>query len=466
MAQDWRDERIAKLEAENAELKRLLTGALARLTRLEQMVERSSRNSSQPPSADTPAQRDERPKKPPTGRKPGGQPGHKARMRALLPPEKVTRTEEHFPPACLGCGNKLPRREDENPLIHQVLELPAIEPDVTEHRLHAVCCGRCGRASRATLPLGVPAGMCGPRLMAFVALLTGFFHLSRRQARTLVGDMLGVCISLGALSELEGRVSRALEKPVQQAHAHAVTQPVKHVDGTTWRRAGKYRALWTIATELSTVFSISTDATLGTIKRFLRGARGILVSDRGTQFGFWAMGRRQICWAHLLRKFVEFSEHSQEPVAEIGTGLVLLTQVLFHEWHRIRDGTLSRAGFQRKMAVLVPHLEQLLERGAALGVRGVSGSFSDILAHRAALWTFVREIGVEPTNNHAERELRAFVLWRKRCFGSQSDRGERFAERVMTVVHTLRKQKRHVLSFLTDACTAMLRNQPAPQLVS
>ncbi len=459
MAQDERDELIGELRAENAELRK-------RIAHLELLMGRSSRNSSQPPSADTPAQRDERAKKPPTGRKPGGQPGHKARMRALLPPEKVTRTEEHFPPACLGCGNKLPRREDENPLIHQVLELPAIEPDVTEHRLHAVCCGRCGRASRATLPLGVPAGMCGPRLMAFVALLTGFFHLSRRQARSLLGDMLGVCISLGALSELEGRVSRALEKPVQHAHAHAVSQPVKHVDGTTWRRAGKYRALWTIATELSTVFSISKDATLDTIKRFLRGARGILVSDRGTQFGFWAMGRRQICWAHLHRKFVEFSENSQGPVAEIGTGLVLLTQVLFHEWHRIRDGTLSRPDFQRKMAALQPHVEDLLARGASLGVRGVSGSLSDILEHRAALWTFVHVPGVEPTNNHAERELRAFVLWRKRCFGSQSDRGERFAERVMTTVHTLRKQKRHVLSFLTDACTAMLRNQPAPQLLS
>jgi hypothetical protein len=96
--------------------------------------------------------------------------------------------------------------------------------------------------------------------------LTGFFHLSRRQARSLIGDLLGVSISLGALSQFEGRVSSALEEPVKQAHRYAVAQRVKHADGTTWRRAGKYRALWVLATELSTVFKITADGALSTVK--------------------------------------------------------------------------------------------------------------------------------------------------------------------------------------------------------
>jgi len=278
--------------------------------------------------------------------------------------------------------------------------------------------------------------------------------------------MLGVFISLGAVSKVEARVSCALEAPVEQAHAHAIEQPVKYVDGTTWRNGGKYRALWTIGTKLVTVFQITSDATTETIKDFLRHVRGILVSDRGSQLGFWAIERRQICWAHLLRKYVEFSEHSRAEVAELGQSLALLTYSLFHEWHRIRDGTLGRAAFQRHMGLLRPHIERLLERGAALEIRGISGSCNDILLYREALWTFVHEPDVEPTNNHAERELRPFVRWRKTSQGSQSERGERFAERMMTVVHSLRKQKRHVLSFLTDACTAMLHNRPAPQLVA
>ena len=105
-------------------------------------------------------------------------------------------------------------------------------------------------------------------------------------------------------------------------------------------------------------------------------------------------------------------------------------------------------------------------RGASLGVRGVSGACKDMLAHRAALWTFIDVRGIEPTNNHAERELRGFVLWRKKSGGTQSDRGSRFAERIMTVVHTLRKQNRHVLSHLTTACKAALRGQQTPSLLT
>jgi len=110
-------------------------------------------------------------------------------------------------------------------------------------------------------------------------------------------------------------------------------------------------------------------------------------------------------------------------------------------------------------------IEKLLADGVALGLTGVSGSCKDMLVHRAALWTFARVAGIDPTNNHAERELRAFVLWRRKSFGSQSERGCRFAERVMTVVHTLRKQNRHVLPFLVTACEAALGRAPMPSLL-
>ena len=73
--------------------------------------------------------------------------------------------------------------------------------------------------------------------------------------------------------------------------------------------------------------------------------------------------------------------------------------------------------------------------------------------------------GVDPTNNHAERELRAFVLWRKRSFGTQSARGNRFAERIMTVVHTCRKQARNVVRFVTRCYEALVLGVAPPQLL-
>jgi transposase len=177
------------------------------------------------------------------------------------------------------------------------------------------------------------------------------------------------------------------------------------------------------------------------------------------------MDQRQICWAHLLRKFVAFSEDKRPEVAKLGEHLLLFGHVLFHQWHRVRDGTLSRAAFRCETMALRTCVENLLQQGVDVRLPGVSGSCADILAHRLALWTFIERSGIEPTNNHGERELRAFVIWRKKSFGSQTDRGSRFAERIMTAVHTLRKQQRPVLAFLTAAVEATLRHEASPSLL-
>lgn len=147
-----------------------------------------------------------------------------------------------------------------------------------------------------------------------------------------------------------------------------------------------------------------------------------------------------------------------------GRDLLNYTGILFEYWHDYKAGKLDRATFRAWMAPVRVHVEALLARAVAANIRGVSGSCADMLAHKAALWTFVEGDGVEPTNNHAERELRAFVLWRKRSFGAQSDRGNLFAERLMTVAHTARKQGQDVLAFLTGCCEAHATGTRAPSL--
>jgi transposase len=209
---------------------------------------------------------------------------------------------------------------------------------------------------------------------------------------------------------------------------------------------------------------VTADARGETIRALLGALAGFFVSDRGSQFGFWSMDRRQICWAHLIRKFVAFSQRG-DAGSEIGTGLLLLCQATLSAWHRVRDGTMTRPDFQRTKGNAEVAIIRLLERGVALRLRGLSGSCENILAHRAALFTFTSEPGVEPTNNHAERALRPFVLWRKTSCGSQSQRGCLFAQRIMTVAHTLRLQRRSVFCFLVQACHAAQTNLPAPSLL-
>ena len=239
---------------------------------------------------------------------------------------------------------------------------------------------------------------------------------------------------------------------------------VKHADATTWTRAGKLMSLWTIATTTATVYRIFADGSRETIKPVFGELIGLLVSDRATVFGFWAMPLRQVCHAHLLRKYVGFSERDG-PAGAIGRELLQLTALMFEYWHGFKQGALTRQELQFWMRPVTRDIERALQRGAAAGIVRLSGSCADILAHRDALWTFTERDGVEPTNNHAELELRDFVLWRKRSFGSQSERGERFAERVMTTVRTARKQSKDVLDFLVRSLTAYVQRAPAPKLI-
>jgi len=299
--------------------------------------------------------------------------------------------------------------------------------------------------------------------MSVVALLTGVYNVSRRKAVNLLADLVGVRISLGAVSAVEARVSNAVEAPVEEAWKSVVDADVKHTDGTTWLQCGIVMSLWTIATAIATVFKIVANGRAATLKPLYGELRGILVSDRASALNFWSMERRQICWAHLLRKFVSFEERAG-PAGAFGRELLDYAGIVFEYWDDYRGGRLSRDAFRAWMVPLREQFEALLERIVASGVAPLAGSCQDILAHRAALWTFVDRDGVEPTNNHAERELRAFVLWRKRSFGTQSERGNRFAERLMTIAHTARKQKTNVLEFLTACCVAHLDGEPVPSL--
>jgi transposase len=150
---------------------------------------------------------------------------------------------------------------------------------------------------------------------------------------------------------------------------------------------------------------------------------------------------------------------------ELGDALLAQAHQMFTWWHRVRDGTLKRSSFRSAMTPVRRDVERLLEVGSHCGIPKTAGTCQDILQRRAALWTFVQVDGVEPTKNTAERSIRPGVLWRKGSFGTPSVEGSRFVESMMTVVATLKHQKRNVLEYLTVACEAALRGEAAPSLL-
>lgn len=432
---------------------------------LREELGRNSTNSSQPPSTDPPDVRERRrEKKPKAKRKRGGQRGHKGHHRALVPVEEVDEVVDRYPEACRCCGHELPKLDDPSPERHQVVDLPAVKGHTTEYRLHGVSCPHCRAQTRGELPAGVSWSGFGPHLVAFNGLLTGAYRLSKRLAARLFADAFGIRVSLGSVSKNEERLSQALEQPVDEALEHVQQQAVKYCDATTWRQGGARLQLWTVASALITVFLITADGTRETVKQLLGKVKGVLVSDRAAVFRFWTMKKRQVCWAHLIRAFTAFTQRDGQST-EIGTGLLLQAQRLFKWWHRVRDGDWSRATFQAHLPELKTRVRGLLEEGERCDQKKTRGTCANLLKHFEAMWTFAYVEGVDPTNNHAERELRPVVILRKTSFGTQSDRGSRFVERITTVVASLRKQGRNVLEYLVAAQTAALNNESPPSLL-
>lgn len=438
----------------------------AEVADLKSQLGRNSRNSSQPPSQDGPEVKLPREKER-SGRRRGGQPGHPGHERELLPDGQVGQVVDHYPEECEECGQRFRGGmavEVDGPVRHQVVEAPKVRAEVTEHRFHTLMCEGCGHATPAPWPEWVPRGNFGPRLEAMVGLMSGAYRLSKRTVVSALSDLLGVTISLGSVSRCESALSEALREPVAEARRYVAEQPTLNADETGWKEKAKRAWLWVAATALVTVFLVQGRRGKAAASRLLRGFKGVLNTDRWSAYKNWPLRLRQICWAHLIRDFTFIEERGGE-AGKIGTALIEAKDEMFACWYRVRDGTLSRRGFQRRLCPIRQRIEKLLKKGSVCGHKKVSGMCRDILSLKTAMWTFARVPGVEPTNNAAERALRQAVLWRKASFGTQSARGSRFTERILTTVTTLRQQRRDVLDFLTEAAAARIFATRPPSLL-
>ena len=460
-------------------LRAQLTALATELANLREQMGRSSRNSSKPPSSDSPGFKPPERRKG-SGRKRGGQPGHAGSGPELLPIERVDEVVEHHPDACRRCGTLL-EGEDPEPLRHQVIEIPPITPLVIEHRLHRLVCPCCSRRTCATLPLDVEASRYGPRLSALVGMLGSAFPLSFSKTQALLEQLLGVTISRSAIVAIRKRLSAALEQPSSIALEVARQQPVAYVDetgaptgnadgGNPDRRRGWQ---WVMVTPVVTVFQqgLSRSGTAA-IELLGNAFGGIVVSDRFSAYNHLPIQQRQLCWAHVIRDLVAIAERPGAS-AEFGAQLLELQKQLFGQWHRYKNGTIDWPTVQQASRAIRKGFMAVLERIVALGVtRGERTPWAKTVrtcqqlhSVAAGLWTFLEIEGIEPTNNAAERALRQSVIQRKISHGVQSRQGGICRSRLLTVTTTFRQQGRDVWQFLEQAWIAHHRGQVMPSLL-
>ena len=431
-------------------------------------LERDSSSSSKPPSSDGPA-KPTLPPKPPSGRKPGGQPGHKGYSRVVLPPERVDQIVDHYPTNCERCRRSFrsqPRQEVADPQCLQQTEVPPVHAHVTEHRAHALGCS-CGHVTCATMPAEVRASQFGPRLAALIAHLTVTLRIPRRGVRDFLQQLLGLAISTGSVQALIEEASAALADPVRELQEQLPKEPVINADETGWM---KKRWLWIFVTTRFVFFNVIASRGAKALTAVL-GADygGIFCVDRWQAYTSFHKGRMQICWAHLKRDLlglVLLGVVTKEPEPMLlGAALDLLRTELFGAWHQFRDGTISRARLQEITAPTVARFLSTLDRGRSAEHKAVRTLANGLWKRRNHLFTFLEIEGVEPTNNIAERGLRPAVQWRKICFGNRSDAGALATSRLLTTVHTCRLTQKDPLAFLEQCIKASRTGQPAPSLL-
>lgn len=461
------------------ELEKKLADLEAKQQELLEKTNCTSLNSSSPPSLD-PLNAKKRPEKKKSGKKRGGQPGHKGHSRFLYESSECERILEHHPETCSCCGEKL-KGEDANPYRHQIVEIPPINPIIVEHRLHQLMCQECGTLTRATLPVDVHPSGYGVRVVAMVGVLSGLYRHSQRMVQSAMQDLFGISMSLGTVNNLRLEASNAVESAVEEAKIYVQNSRVVGADETSFNQGNvdgsnpkQSKAwLWVAVTPLVTFFQIALSRCSDAARNLLGDDfRGILNSDRYGAYSWVGLGQRQLCWAHLRREFIKISERPGVS-KELGTALVKQQEKLFELWHRVRDGTLKRCEFQLLVQEIRNSLKSSLQEAADYEIGSKEKTplaktvrtCRQILKVEPALWLFVSVEGVEPTNNAAERALRPAVIWRRTSFGSQTQAGSSFVARMLTVVATLKSQRRNVLDFMASAVSAARVGEASPSLL-
>lgn len=415
-----------------------------RIEQLEVKTKQNSQNSNKPPSSDSPFKKPKNKGKK-RKRKRGGQKGHKGYRQQML---KSTDTQMIIPALC-DCGRCDFAAGTIDPYYtHQHIELPEIQMNVTHFILHKARCNGCGKTVRADVPKEYQSGY-GPRFSAMVAELSGSHGASRQTVQDFCQSVLGIPISVGGIQRIIDRSSEALEPVYYKIGKQARQSAVNHIDETSWFQSGKLKWLWTMVNHAVAFFMVHPNRSKKAFEQLIDDWKGILVSDNYGVYVNW-IHSRQSCLAHYIRKAKALAERKDESVSSFGKSIRKELQLLCR-WAKAPPSDKQWEAFYSRLMLLL-----FLYEGADDGAGQLARS---LLSEMDSLWIFLEENGVEPTNNRAERALRFGVLWRKRSNGTQSDKGNRWVERILSVKQTCRIKAQPMFPILVDAIGAYFKEQ-------
>ena len=316
---------------------------------------------------------------------------------------------------------------------------------------------------KANIPNEAKYGF-GPRLMGLVTSLTGEFRLSKRQVTALMGK-IGVKICSGSVCKIHARASEILNTPYQEIKQKALQKESLNADESSWKTLKKKRWLWIGHSNDCVFFKITTSRSAQAFQEVFCDFKGTLTTDRYNGYNTH-QGQRQLCWSHADRDFEKIAGRN-EIDAWIGNRLKECSKEMFKYWHAFKNVEIQRTDLINIMEKGVKEdVRTLLKLGSMhQGChKKTKATCFDFFKRFESLWAFLYQEDLEPTNNAAERGLRHGVIWRKLSYGSQSDIGEKFVERVMTVAGTLKLRAKNSFEYFTDCFKAYIHGAQAPPM--
>lgn len=369
---------------------------------------------------------------------------------------------------CPDCGHAVETVAASPRVVQQMdLDVRSIPVVIEEHRSQPAWCPHCLKLHDAPLPAAVDkGGLVGPGLTTLVAYLKGVTHASYSTIRKFLRDIVGVSVSRGQLAKVIAKVSDALATPDEELLRELPSQPVLNVDETSHKDKGDLLWTWCFRAELYTLFKIDPTRSADVLLEVLgREFDGVLGCDHFSAYRRYMREvgvSVQFCLAHLIRD-VKFLM-SLPSVAEkaYGTRLCVTLEKLFGVIHRREQ--LSAEEFDRQ-------LQQARDWVLTAGAVEVPDSRPcQVMAKRlakygASYFTFLTTPGVEPTNNLAEQAIRFVVLDRVVTQGTRGETGQRWCERIWTVIASCVQQGRSVFAYLSSAVQAHFSGVGAPSLL-
>ena len=291
-------------------------------------------------------------------------------------------------------------------------------------------------------------GAFGPRLRASVVTLAAML-MSRRTTLALLKDMFGARISVGSIDNILKQAGELLASPWQAIQRAAQSSEVLHADETSWRRAGQRIWLWAALSATACCFRIDQTRARPAAKTLLGDFDGLLISDRYSVYDFIDPARRQACLSHLARTFQAFAERDGPAQRHAKKIRELIDEV-------IRADTNARHAGQRiswaegELNTIHDRLMDAVEAGERCHTPALSRLCATVLDIWPTLWNFTEHPDAEATNNRCERAIRHAVLWRKTSLGTQSEAGDRFVERILSIRETCRLNNRSLHDYLIE----------------